>query len=90
MTYFKITVALVSLYATKAYLKSQGHLKVKVKATLYQGQMKENEFSVYLQMFLWSMYYVGGMPSTEKHSCSNSSFKLILSKFGLPLYKGPL
>ena len=37
------------MYFIKTYLKSQGYLKVKVKVkgTEYQGQMKGNRFSVY-------------------------------------------
>ena len=34
------------MYFITTYLKSEGHLKVKVKDTEYQGQMKENQFSV--------------------------------------------
>ena len=48
LTYFYITVTSVCLYATKTYLKGQGHLKVKV--TQYQAQMKRNQFSLYLHV----------------------------------------
>ena len=37
LTYFYLTVTSVGLYSTKTYLKGQGHLKVKVKFTQYQG-----------------------------------------------------
>ena len=47
LTYFYITVASVCLYATKIYSQGQCHLKVKVKVTQYQGQMKGNKISVY-------------------------------------------
>ena len=54
-------------YPTVAYLKGQCHLEVKVRATLYQGQLKRNKFSVYLQT-LWSMCYADGTPSTQRQS----------------------
>ena len=43
---FYLTVTSVSFYFTKTYLEGQGCLKVKV--TQYQGQVKGNQFSVYL------------------------------------------
>ena len=39
------------MYVIKTYLKSQGHLKAKVKATEYQCKMKGNQFSVYCKCF---------------------------------------
>ena len=33
------------MYSIKTYLKGQGYLKVKVKFTQYQGQVKGNQFS---------------------------------------------
>ena len=41
-------------------LKDQGHLKVPVKVTQYQGQIKENQFSLYCKRFCED-----GTPSTE-------------------------
>ena len=38
--YFYLTVTSVCLYSTKTYLKGQGHVKVKVKVTHYQDQVK--------------------------------------------------
>ena len=49
---FYLPVTSVCLSTTRTYLLGQGCLKVKVKVTLYQSQMKGNQFSVYLQMFL--------------------------------------
>ena len=49
---FYLTCTSVCLFYTETYLKGQGHLKVKVKVTQYQFQIKGNQFSVYYKCFV--------------------------------------
>ena len=49
MDIFYLTITSVCLYFIKTYLKTgQGHLKDKVKVIQDQGQVNENQFSIYL------------------------------------------
>ena len=43
---FYLTITFICLHSIKTCFKGQGHLKVKVKVTEYQGQMNRNRFCV--------------------------------------------
>ena len=87
---FYLTIAFMCMYLIKTYLKSQGHLKVKVKHTQYQGQMKEDQFPLCCKHFcdLCFMWMVSlRLKGILVCNVIKTLPSLIITSFLLPLFR---